>query len=84
MKVCAHYNTGPYQSHHARYGSIREAVREFRQTLSELGIETGDGEYYTLDVCPQCDDCDSRMNFHDYPTARYQLGPRGGISKVCV
>jgi hypothetical protein len=28
--------------------------------------------------------CNRYMNFHDYPMARYQVGPRGGIRKVPV
>jgi hypothetical protein len=37
-----------------------------------------------MDLYPQCGDCDSAMNFHDYPMVRYELGQRGGIKKVAV
>ena len=83
MKVCAHINHGPCNSH-ARYDSIYDAVVAFRDNqwqLGQLGADTADA---TMDLYPQCGQCTWRMNFHDYPMARYELGPRGGVRKVIV
>ena len=82
MKVCAHINGGPFQRWHERFASVALAVEAFRVSMAELSVKTGDGEHYTLDLYPQCDDCDSAMNFHDWPMTRFQLGPRGGLQRI--
>lgn len=84
MKVCAHINTGPHTNWHERFDSIADAVTAFRQVLDDTGVRRGDGEHYTLDVFDQCGDCDSAMNFHDWPLVRFVLGPRGGIRRETV
>lgn len=91
MKICAHMNLGPYSNHHARFDTIADAVNTFRNELESFygtleGIldRTGEDNAPVVDVYPQCNDCDSHMNFHDYPMARYALGPRGGITKRYV
>lgn len=84
MKVCAHYNYGPFANGHGRYDSIKDALYGFEMLLRVVGIDSGDGEHYTIDLYPQCSECDSQMNFHDYPMARYELGPRGGLARQCI
>jgi hypothetical protein len=84
MKVCAHYNYGPFAHEHERYHSIADALYGFTLLLAVVGVDTGDGEHYTIDLYPQCSECDSQMNFHDYPMTRYQLGPRGGLARQYV
>lgn len=86
MKVCAHFFLSPYQHYHRRFDSIADA----RKWLWEYLIPNGNlGPYdkdwpVGFDVYPLCEDCNSEMNFHDYPMARYVAGPRGGIKKVMV
>lgn len=83
MKVCAHINpgTGSIAMHHKRFNTIEEAVEYFRNLVLLVSYPTEDA---VMDLYPQCDDCSSLMNFHDYPMARYAVGPRGGIKKVIV
>jgi hypothetical protein len=84
MKVCAHMNLGPFQNDHERFGSVAAALDFFRDSLQDMGIDKGDGDHYVIDLYPECSECSYGMNFHDYPMARYELGPRGGLSKVIV
>jgi len=81
MKVCAHINGGPHHRWHERFASVALAVEAFRAGMAALKIDRGDGEHYTMALYPQCDECESEMNFHDYPLARYRVGPRGGIRR---
>lgn len=89
--VCAHMNLGPFVHRHRTYWSIKNAVDNFRDHLEAFygsleGIldRTGPDNAPCVDLYPKCNDCNSEMNFHDYPFARYQVGPRGGIRKVNV
>lgn len=89
--VCAHMNLGPHTHRHIRANNPAQAVREFRVQLenfygSLVGIldRTGPDNAPCVDLYPQCKECNSQENHHDYPFARYQVGPRGGIKKVCV
>ncbi|QNJ59254.1 hypothetical protein SEA_MRMIYAGI_40 [Mycobacterium phage MrMiyagi] len=91
MKVCAHMNLGPFKNHHERFESASDAVENFRESLEAFygdlkGIVERTGEDYrpSLDLYPECSDCNSHMNFHDYPMTRYEVGNRGGIRKVIV
>jgi hypothetical protein len=84
MKVCVHANYGPFNNGFGRYDTMAQALDMFRVDLRALGIDSGDGEHYTLDFYPQCEECNSLMCFHDYPMARYELGPRGGMRRVTV
>lgn len=89
MRVCAHMNLGPHSHHHMVAATIGEAVQNFADSLegyygSLAGIldRTGEECAPALDLYPACDDCNSQMNFHDYPMARWAVGPRGGIRKL--
>jgi len=89
MKVCAHENLGPFQNVHFRADSIKQAVERFREdlegvygTLEGITERTGEDHAPALGVYPQCPDCDSQMNFHDYPLGLYRVGPRGGIQRM--
>jgi hypothetical protein len=89
--VCAWMNLGPFSHHIYRYDSIGEAKREFKERLSNFygsldGIIDRVGVDYApcLDLYPQCDECQTHMNFHDYPMSRYKIGNRGGLRKVSV
>ena len=86
MKVCAHFCLSPYQHHHQRFDRIYEAVGWLWKYLIQDGNLGPYDENYpvVMDLYPQCEDCNSQMNFHDYPMSRYQVGPRGGIRKVYV
>jgi hypothetical protein len=91
MKVCAHYNLGPFDQHHMRADSIGQAASAFREQLRDHygdleGIldRTGEEHRPTMTINEQCADCNSRMNFHDYPMLAYSVGKRGGITKVFV
>ena len=92
-EVCVHANLGPFVHVHYRMynGGITAATKEFRRRLQNFygdlnGIVDRTGEDYrpTVDIYPLCNDCNAEMNFHDYPAARYQIGNRGGISKVAI
>ncbi len=83
MKVCAHINYGPFNHGHKRFGSVSAAVRYFTSEVAGTDYGTGTDEQ-CLDVFPQCEDCTSGMCFHDYPMARYELGPRGGVRKAAI
>lgn len=86
MKVCAHYCLSPYQHHHQRFDSGAQAKHWLWDYLIPQGnLGPYDPDYpVVMDLYPQCKDCTDHMNFHDYPMARYQVGPRGGIRKVCI
>lgn len=92
IPVCAHMNLGPFKHVHRRYWSIKNAVDNFQDYLEvfygavDKGIleRTGADRAPALDLYPKCDQCTDHMNFHDYPMARYVVGPRGGIRKVKV
>lgn len=91
MKVCAHYNLGPFDQHFFRAPSMKAAVSEFRDQLRDYygcleGIieRTGDEHRPSISLYPQCDDCSAQMCFHDYPMAVYSVGPRNGIGKETI
>ena len=91
MKVCAHYNLGPFNQHFMRCSTKAKALSEFREQLEIFygdleGILERTGEEYapSISLYPQCDDCASNMCFHDYPMSHYRVGPRGGIRKEFV
>lgn len=91
MKVCAHYNLGPFDQHFGRFDSVKDAISEFRNSLDAFygcldGILDRTGEDYapSISLYPQCDDCSSHMCFHDYPMSVYKIGPRGGIRKEMI
>jgi len=91
IEVCAHMNLGPFTNAHGRFSTVWMAVESFKKELERFygsleGIidRTGEDRAPCVDLFPQCPDCNSHMNFHDYPFARYQIGPRGGIRKVAV
>lgn len=98
MFVCAHANLGPFTHSHFTANTIGEAVNKFKTELWNFygsldGIldRTGtdnapcvDLYYYDSEAELYSDECNSQMNFHDYPSARWQIGPRGGIRKVYV
>jgi hypothetical protein len=86
MKVCAHFNLSPYQHYHKRFDSIHAAKHWLWDYLIPQGnLAPYNPDYpVVLDVYPQCKDCNSQMNFHDYPMARYSVGPRGGIRKEMI
>jgi hypothetical protein len=84
MKVCAHYNYRPFAFGFERYNSIGDALYGFSLLLAVVGVDKGDGEHYTIDLYPQCSDCNSNECWHDYPMARYQLGPRGGLTRQAI
>ena len=91
MKVCVHYNLGPFDQHYVSAASINEAVRFFRDSLESYygelsGILERTGEDYApaMNLYPYCKECTDNMCFHDYPMARYTVGPRGGIRKEFV
>ncbi len=83
MKVCAHINYGPFNNDVERFDSIGAAVSFFRREVAGDDFGTGTADQ-CMDVYPQCDDCVSGMNFHDYPMARFEPGRRGGIRRVNV
>ena len=72
MKVCAHYNLGPFDRHHMRADSVKAALSEFRDGLvanyyGDLkGILERTGEDYAprISFYPQCDECTTQMCFH--------------------
>lgn len=86
MKVCAHFCLSPYQHCHERFDSSAQAKAWLWNYLHCDGnLGPYDPEYpIVMDLYPQCSDCNSTMNFHDYPMTRYEVGPRGGIRKVCI
>ena len=80
-KVCAHINTESFFSHEQnRFDSVKDAIAYFREYVNEAGDATSIMDVYFSEDCP----CDSMMNFHDYPSARYAVGTRGGIRKEYV
>jgi hypothetical protein len=92
-KYCAHFNVG--DSHFHEYFDRLDAIRA---ALTEYHDEFGFATTYANDLAngPQiiqqdcvnvnnsCEDCNSDMNFHDYPELRYVIGPRGGVQEVAV
>lgn len=91
MKVCAHYNLGPFDQHFFRAASVGNAIDEFREQLeifygSLEGILDRTGEEYapSMSLYPQCSECSAQMCFHDYPMRVVKIGPRGGVRKVAV
>ena len=90
--VCAHVNLGPFLHLHGRFDSVKDAVQKFRrEVIQHYGVLDKSiaeirrpDEMPCVDLYPRCKDCNAMMNFHDYPFARYQVGPRGGIRKVPV
>ena len=89
MKVCAHINYGPFSNGHERFDTVAAALDYFRNEVidnpyrSGVGSDDSDG-CYTIDLYPQCDMCSSVECYHDYPMSRHDIGPRGGLRKVCI
>jgi hypothetical protein len=79
MKVCARFTVGPFDSYHARMDSIELAKQELRRQGRYDSFP--DGEQPSVWVAPQCPDCWSQANFHEFATI-YTLGPRGGVKKA--
>jgi hypothetical protein len=77
-KVCAHFNLSPFQHSHERFDSAKEAIDYLRQ---HGDVDRGDGERSSVSIYPQCSQCNSHMNFHDWPWLMYSMGPRGGIKR---
>lgn len=48
------------------------------------GHERFDSVDQAISYYPQCDQCDSAANYHDYPMSRYVVGPRGGLAKEVI
>lgn len=98
IAVCAHMNLGPFVHYYRLARSMSEAVRSFRIAVekhygsldSSIAEIRGPGEMPCVDLyAPACRDsddlhCTSRENYHDYPMARYEVGPQGGIRRVFV
>lgn len=80
MKVCASIAYGPFNIHVERFDSITAAVDYFRREVAGTDFGTGTDEQ-CIDLYPQCPDCQRDMVFHDYPLARYSVGPRGGVMR---
>ena len=83
MKVCASINLGPFNRTAERFDSIAAAVAYFRSEVAGQDYGTGTDEQ-VMDIYPQCTNCTAGMTFHDYPMARYAVGPRGGVTKQYV
>ena len=83
MKVCAHICVAPFQFVHERHDSVKSALASLREwDESTFGSHAGEPEEYPeMNLYPQCADCDSMMNFHDWPMATYRIGPRGGLRR---
>ena len=78
MKICAHFSVAPFEQYHVRLDSIAQAKQELR---NQGRIDSfGDGEKPSVWIAPQCSDCSSLMNFHEFATV-LELGPRGGIRR---
>ncbi|ANA87343.1 hypothetical protein PBI_KAMPE_111 [Gordonia phage Kampe] len=94
MKICAHINLSPYDHDHKRFDSVNEAKQYLYDAYHRHGLVDEGSKYYPndyeqyhtacIDYYPQCDECDSAMNFHDYPMGRIVIGARGGIKNVSV
>lgn len=93
--VCAHLNVGPHSNQHFVADSVSEAVSQMKSRLwNHYGSLDGILDRTGVDNAPTLhlyyvdstysDKCNSEMNFHDYPSAAWQIGPRGGIRKVYV
>lgn len=88
MRVCAHINFGPYTNGHERSDSVDQAISYSRKEVVDSPFIHGSTEEsdgcYVMDLYPQCDQCDSAANYHDYPMSRYVVGPRGGLAKEVI
>lgn len=86
MKVCAHMFLSPYSSYHKRFDSAAQAKHWLWDYLYPQGNLAGyDPDHPVgMNIYPQCDQCNSQMNFHDYPAYQFVVGPRGGISRKRV
>jgi hypothetical protein len=90
--VCAHMNLGPFFNVYQRFDCVSDAITSFKIALikhygvldKSIGEIRGPDEMPCVDLYPQCVDCSRYENHHDYPMARYQVGPRGGIRKVSI
>ena len=69
-----------------RGDSIAQMVERFRWRLHEARGWRDDAAcsltIYATDGAP-CE-CDSACNFHDYPMALFEVGPRGGVRETAV
>lgn len=83
MKVCAHIQFGPFNNGHERFDTIGEARAYFRNTVAGNDFGTGTDEQ-TMDLYPQCTDCTSGMNFHDWPMTRWVVTEKGTIRMELV
>ncbi|QGJ92036.1 hypothetical protein SEA_KEELAN_72 [Gordonia phage Keelan] len=92
MKVCTHINGGSqyaYENQQKNFESISVARQAFRDSLYvRYADPKSDNEMPVMDVYVLADnetcDCNSHMNFHDYPSKRFTVGPRGGVKEVSV
>ena len=68
-----------------RSPSIAFARRRFENLLHESrGWRDDEACSLWISRSPEPCECDSQCNFHDYPTAVFELGPRGGMREVAV
>ena len=83
MKVCASIHYGPWHNGLERFDTIAEAVAHFGREIAGTDFGTGTEEQI-MDLHPQCGDCTAGATFHDYPLARYGVGPRGGVRREVI
>lgn len=79
-KVCAHINDGAGQHINIKENSMKDAIAYFREYVEECRPVEPTMDIYFSGDC----ECDSMMNFHDYPDRRYIRGPRGSIRKEYI
>lgn len=76
-KVCAFIHIdASWSNEQCKFSSLKEAKEYFKKYAVEESVM----DIYFSDDC----ECDSMMNFHDYPSARYVVGPRGGVRREYV
>lgn len=78
-QVCAHISYGPFNRGFERFASI-SAAREYFAGIAGDDYGTGTDDQ-CMDIYPACNDCSADMCFHDYPMARFVVGPRGGVRR---
>lgn len=88
MRVCAHINYGPFNNGHKRFDTIALALGYFRAEVIDNPYRSGTSDEedgcYTIDLYPQCARCTGTECWHDYPMARYDVGPRNGLRSVRI
>jgi hypothetical protein len=83
MKVCASIHYGPWNHGVERFDTVAAAVEYFRRNVAGEDFGTGDSDQ-CMDIHPQCGLCTDGATFHDYPLARYVVGPRGGVRREFI